>query len=41
MIVMHSAVSISYNSVTFESGFSNFQGQESPKTWMPKQMSSS
>lgn len=35
MIVMHSAVSISYNSVTSESGFSNFQGQESPKTECP------
>lgn len=35
MIVKHSAVSISYNSVTSEWGFSNFQGQESPKTECP------
>lgn len=35
MIVEHSAVGISYNSVTTESDFSNFQGQESPETECP------
>lgn len=35
MVVKYSAVGISYNSVTTESDFSNFQGQKSPKTECP------